>query len=409
VAAVLRVMPLTRVAADAFGVLTIGLLALLAALGLFCIFQSVYFRCQIRRGPSFLPLGYFNGPWVTRVALVLITIWWGVGEVARLSFLKQKLFSSLTWQRNICDAYILSNLGFAEPGIFFAFAFLLHGSLQKKELGTLNQRWNWKSMAYTLVFCVPVFSVQAVLVFVVGPRLVRDSNHDLGRRKIAKYFVRTHTPVGDTSVCTYPLLGTIFLGLVDAFLMSYVSYVGSRALSLAINKSLRRRVYLLMLSVLCFLPTRVLLLGFSVLPRPGDAAFEGIVFLSFLTMLSGTAVGILLLVYYPVADSLALRDMGQRDTAAEMVPYDDYYYYEGASLVANQSFRELERNSDTSTKPGSISFRTMIREDQLQQDGAADEIGFSSRSGAHIGSPSPAGSSPSAAMPMLPVKEIPRY
>nr|ACF83311.1 unknown [Zea mays] len=101
--------------------------------------------------------------------------------------------------------------------------------------------------------------------------------------------------------------------------------------------------------------------------------------------------------------------MGQRDTAAEMVPYDDYYCYEGASLVANRSFRELERNSDTSTKPGSISFRTMIREDQLQQDGAADEIGFSSRSGAHIGSPSPAGSSPSAAMPMLPVKEIPRY
>uniref|UniRef100_A0A804N9T3 Uncharacterized protein n=1 Tax=Zea mays TaxID=4577 RepID=A0A804N9T3_MAIZE len=364
-------MPLTRVAADAFGVLTIALFALFAALGLFCIFQSVYFRCRIRRGPSFLPLGYFNGPWVTRIALILITIWWGVG--------------------------------FAEPGIFFAFAFLLHGSLQKRELGTLNQRWNWKTMAYLLVFCIPVFSVQAILVF-VGPRFVREENHDLGRRKIAKYFIRTYTPVGDTSVCTYPLFGTLFLGLVDAFLMSYVSYVGLRVLSLVINKSLRRRVYLLMLSVLCFLPIRVLLLGFSVLLKPGHVAFEGIIFLSFLMMLSCTTVGILLLVYYPVADSLALRDIGQRDIA-EMVPYDDYYY-EGTSLVANQSFREIERNSDTSTKPGSISFRTMIREDQLQQDGT-DEIGFSSRSGVHIGSPS--GSSPSAAVPMLPLKEIPRY
>lgn len=402
-ATVLRVMPLTRVAADAFGVLTIALFVLFAALGLFCIFQSVYFRCRIRRGPSFLPLGYFNGPWVTRIALILITIWWGVGEIVRLSFLKKKLFSSLTWQRNICDVYILSNLGFAEPGIFFAFAFLLHGSLQKKELGTLNQRWNWKTMAYMLVFCIPVFSVQAILVF-VGPKFVREENHDLGRRKIAKYFIRTYSPVGDTSVCTYPLFGTIFLGLVDAFLMSYVSYVGSRVLSLVINKSLRRRVYILMVSVLCFLPFRVLLLGFSVLPKPGDVAFEGIIFLSFLMMLSCTTVGILLLVYYPVADSLALRDIGQRDIA-EMVPYDDYYY-EGASLVANQSFREVERNSDTSTKRGSISFRTMIREDQLQQDGT-DEIGFSSRSGVHIGSPS--GSSPSAAMPMLPLKEIPRY
>lgn len=402
-ATVLRVMPLTRVAADAFGVLTIALFALFAALGLFCIFQSVYFRCRIRRGSSFLLLGYFNGPWVTRIALILITIWWGVGEIVRLSFLKKKLFSSLVWQRNICDVYILSNLGFAEPGIFFAFAFLLHGSLQKRELGTLNQRWNWKSMAYMLVFCIPVFLVQAVLVF-VGPKFVRDENSEPGRRKIAKYFIRTSMAVGDTSVCTYPLFGTIFLGLVDAILMSYVSYVGTRVLSLVINKALRRRVSLLMLSVLCFLPIRVLLLGFSVLPKPGDVAFEGIIFLSFLMMLSCTTVGILLLVYYPVADSLALRDIGHREIA-EMVPYDDYYY-EGASLVANQSFQEIERNSDTSTKRGSISFRTMIREDQLQQDGA-DEIGFSSRSGVQIGSPS--GSSPSAAMPMLPLKEVPRY
>jgi len=172
--------------------------------------------------------------------------------------------------------YILSNLGFAEPGIFFAFAFLLHGSLQKRELGTLNQRWNWKSMAYMLVFCIPVFLVQAVLVF-VGPKFVRDEDSEPGRRKIAKYFIRTSMAVGDTSVCTYPLFGTIFLGLVDAILMSYVSYVGTRVLSLVINKALRRRVSLLMLSVLCFLPIRVLLLGFSVLPKPGDVAFEGII------------------------------------------------------------------------------------------------------------------------------------
>ncbi|KAG8078698.1 hypothetical protein GUJ93_ZPchr0007g6295 [Zizania palustris] len=192
----------------------------------------------------------------------------------------------------------------------------------------------------------------------------------------------------------------------DAVLMSYVFYVGSRVLSLVINKALRRRVSLLMLSVLFFLPIRVLLLGFSVLPQPGDVAFEVIIFLSFLVMLSCITVGVLLLVYYPVADSLALQEIGHREIA-EMVPFDDYYC-EGASLVANQSFREIERNSDTSTKPGSISFRTMIREDQLQQD-CVDEIGLSSRSGAHIGSPSPSSSSPSAGMPMLPLKEVPRY
>jgi hypothetical protein len=402
VAAVLRVMPLTRVAADAFGVVTIILFVLFAALGIFCIFQSVYFRCQIRRGSSFLPLGYFNGPWVTRIVLILITIWWGVGEIVRLSFLKKK-FSSLVWQRYICDVYILSNLGFAEPGIFFAFAFLLHGSLQKRGLGTLNQKWNWKAIACMLLFCIPVFFVQTLLVFVL-PRFVRDENLEHGRRKIAKYFIRTSMAVGETSVCTYPLFGTIFLGLVSAILMSYMSYVGSRVLSLVINKALRRRVSWLMLSVLCILPIRVLLLGFSVLPKPGGLAFEGIIFLSFMMVLSCTTVGILLLVYCPVADSLALPDIGHREIA-ELMPYDDYYC-EGSSLVGNQSLREIERNSDTSTKQGSISFRTMIREDQLQHD-SADEISFSSRSGVHIGSPS--GSSPSVAMPMLPLKEVPRY
>jgi len=200
------------------------------------------------------------------------------------------------------------------------------------------------------------------------------------------------------------LFGTIFLGLIDVILMSYVSYVGSRVLSLVINKALRRRVYLLIISVLFFLPIRVILLGFSVMPRPGDIAFEVIIFLSFLMMLSCTTIGILLLVYFPVADSLALRKIGRREIT-EMVPYDDYYY-EGSSLVAHQSFREIERNSDTSTKRGSISFRTMIREDQLPQDGV-DEIGFSSRSAVPIGSSSPSGSSPSAAM--LPLKEVPRY
>lgn len=401
-AVVLRVMHLTRVAADAFGVVTIALFALFAALGLFCIFQSIYFWFRIQRG-SLLPLGYFNGPWVTRIALILITIWWGVGEIVRSSFLKGKLFSSIEWQKIACDAYILSNLGFAEPCIFFVFAFLLHSSLQKRESGTLNQRWNLKTIGYMLVFCVPVFFVQALLVF-VGPTFVKDENRENGRRKIAKYFIQTSMPVGDANVCTYPLFGTIFLGLIDVILMSYVSYVGSRVLSLVINKALRRRVSLLIISVLFFLPIRVILLGFSVMPRPGDIAFEVIIFLSFLMMLSCTTIGILLLVYFPVADSLALRKIGRREIT-EMVPYDDYYY-EGSSLVAHQSFREIERNSDTSTKRGSISFRTMIREDQLPQDGV-DEIGFSSRSGVPIGSSSPSGSSPSAAM--LPLKEVPRY
>jgi hypothetical protein len=67
-----------------------------------------------------------------------------------------------------------------------------------------------------------------------------------------------------------------------------------------------------------------------------------------------------MLVYYPVADSLALGDL--RDLEARRYAAD-----ETISLVANQSHLEESgmspgRNSDASTKRGSISFRTYQRD-----------------------------------------------
>ncbi|XP_073000018.1 uncharacterized protein [Typha latifolia] len=397
-------MPQTRFAADAFGVVTIILFVLFVILSLLCIFQCVYFHLCIRRGGN-LQLGYFNGPWITRIALILLSIWWGLGEVFRLDLVKRRLFSSLTWQRNVCKVYIVSSLGFAEPSIFLTLAFLLHASLQKRESGSLNQRWNKKTIGCIFLFCIPVVIMQALLV-IIGPKFVNEENSD-GRTKMSKYFAQTSFVHGDHNVCTYPLFGTILLGLFDTLMISYVSYIGSRILSSVINKKLRRRVYWLISSVVFFLPVRVLLLGFSVLPYPGDLAYETIIFLSFLTMLSCMAVGIVMLVYYPVTDSLALalRDLGHGEMT-EMTPYDDYYYFETASLMTNQSHHDIERNSDTSTKRGSISFRTMIRDDPPTSDGVG-ETSFSSHGALHIGSPS--GSSPSAARPMLPLREVPRY
>lgn len=402
---VFRLMPLTRFSADAFGVVTIVLVALLVLLGLFCIYRSLYFQIRILR-QDFLHLVYFNGPWGTRIAFVLVAIWWGIWEILRLTLLKDKLklFSTVSWQKNVCKLYILSNFGFAEPSMFLTLIFLLHASLQKRESGTLSQRWNRKAILYVLLFCLPILIMQLGLIF-AGPKLNEKRN---GRTKIGKYFINTSSMVEGSSICTYPLFSTSFLGLFDILLILYAMYVGRRLLCLVINKGLRRRVYWLISSIFLFLPSRVLLLVLSAFLHPGSLAFEAIVFLAFCMLFLSAVLGIFMLVYCPVADSLALRDLGQIEI--QEMPYDDYYH-DTASLIANQShldtgsYVETGRNSDASTKRGSISFRTMIRDDPPTSEGL-EEASFYPAT-LHISSPS--ASSSLSTRPMLPLREVPRY
>ena len=397
---VFRLMPLTRFSADAFGVVTVALVSLLVLLGLFCIYRSLYFRRDL------LQLVYFNGPWVTRIALVLVAIWWGIWEILRLTLLKQKLriFSSVTWQKNVCKFNILSNFGFAEPSMFLTLIFLLHASLQKRDSGTLSQRWNRKAILYVLLFCLPILIMQVGLVF-IGPKLNEKMN---GRLKMSKYFINTSFVVEGGSICTYPLFSTSFLGLFDFLLILYTIYVGRRLLSLVINKGLRRRVYWLISSIFLFLPLRVSLLVLSAFLHPGGLAFEAIVFLAFCMLFFSAVVGICVLVYCPVADSLALRDL--RQIEIQEMPYDDYYH-DGSSLIANQShldagsYVETGRNSDASTKHGSISFRTMIRDEPPTTEGL-EEAGFYP---AAFRVASPSGSPSLSTRPMLPLREVPRY
>ena len=78
-------------------------------------------------------------------------------------------------------------------------------------------------------------------------------------------------------------------------------------LSLVINKGLRRRIYMLIIAIVLLFP-RATLLGFSVLPWPGEVVHESLVFISFLVLMLAGMVGIVILVYFPVADTFAIGD-----------------------------------------------------------------------------------------------------
>lgn len=357
---VLRVMPQTRFATDAFGVVTISLVVVLTLLGLLCIIYSFYFRSRIR-SQGCLQLSYFSGPWIIRITFILFAIWWGFGEVIRLSLWRQAL--NLKWQETVCKCYIVSNLGFAEPCLFLTLVFLLRAPLQRMEMGILSRRWNWKTVGYVLLYCLPVFLLQ-LFVILIGPQLNKQQSY---MKKLPHYFMSTTATKKDSDgipLCTYPLLSTIFLGIFAMVVTLYLFWLGSRILKLVINKGLQKRVYTLIFSVSSFLPLRVLLLGLSVLSKPEHFLFEALVLLAFLSLVSCAGVCICMLVYYPVADSLALGNL-QDIEARRRVDEDPN---DSISLIANQSHLEESgritpsRNSDASTKRGSISFRTFEKD-----------------------------------------------
>ncbi|KAJ1385710.1 hypothetical protein SESBI_41453 [Sesbania bispinosa] len=355
-------MPLTSFAAEAFGVVTICLVAILILIGLMCIAYLFYFRSRIR-SQGFVQLNYFSGPWIIRIIFILFSIWWGLGEIIRLTLLRRALH--LKWKETICKCYIVSNMGFAEPCLFLTLVFLLRAPLQRLETGIMSRKWNLRTSGYILLYCLPMFVLQ-IFVILVGPWL--DKNRASGK-KLPHYFTSTAsassvTGGNDIALCTYPLLSTILLGLFAIILTSYLFWLGSRILKLVINKGLQKRVYTLLLSVSCFLPLRVLFLGLSVLSGPEQFMFEAFVFLAFLVLVCCSGLCMCILVYLPVADCLALGNL--QDLEARRFNDD---HNDTMSLIANQSHLEdnVEENarsspgrfSDASTKRGSISFRTL--------------------------------------------------
>ncbi|KAM0916623.1 hypothetical protein ACQ4PT_009991 [Festuca glaucescens] len=292
------------------GVVTIALVSIVSILGIICLSRSVHFQLWIKRR-GYQRLSYFNGPWLTRITLIVVAFWWGIGEVLRLTFVngEGRFTSDRTWQANVCKFYIISNLGFAEPGLFLMLAFLLSAALQKQELGTLNHKWNRKTIRAMFIICFPSLLWEACVVF-IGPRVASDDGQT---SNLAKYWYSASADHQGNVACTYPLLSSIFLGAFYIILIIYVMFVGGQMLSLVINKGLRRRIYMLIFATAILLP-RAALLGLSIVPWPGEIAHESLVFVSFLVLMLAAMVGIVILVYFPVADTLGAQEHVEMQT-----------------------------------------------------------------------------------------------
>ncbi|XP_076960070.1 uncharacterized protein LOC143636327 [Bidens hawaiensis] len=391
VESVFWVMPLTKLVADALGVVTISLVAVLGLIGFLCIVYSFYFQSHIR-SQGYNRLGYFAGPWAIRAIFILFSIWWGFGEILRLEFLRQEgrvLHPlNLKWQDIVCKCYIMSNLGFAEPCLFLTLVFLLRASLQKTESGPLSQNWNFKTAVYVLLCCLPIFALQLTVVL-VGPNYKADMH--VHTNKWRKFFKIT-TQQNEVARCYYPLMSTILLGLFATMLTLYLFLLGRRILGLVISKGLQKRVLILIISVSSFFMLRILLLGLSVLSHPGETVFEVLAFLAFLSLLCCSALGVCMLVYFPIADSLALKTLQDLEDRRRIIEEHN----DTLSLIASQTLDDNDHDNNLG-KQGSISFRATDINDHDRSGGFVELSLFS-----HSQHSTPSGSPQLLGWPMIP-------
>ena len=121
----------------------------------------------------------------------------------------------------------------------------------------------------------------------------------------------------------------------------------------------------MLFSVTSFFLLRVLFFGLSVLSKLAYFPFQALAFLAFLSLLCCAGIGICILVYCPVANCLALRNLQDREARRR----NSDEYNDIISLIANQGPIEEtvesspRRSSAASNKRGSISFRAMERDE----------------------------------------------
>lgn len=246
----------------------------------------------------------FNSLWTVRLLLVLFIILWAFNTFLRLPFFRQvylhQLLPPLTLkqQENVCKLHVVLSLGFFEPGFLVILLFLVNVSIKKH-----TPRWSWV-LVFISVSCVPILALQVLAVFF--PNL-QAQLPEIFRRD----FVVFKNEFGQTVLCAYPLMSCIIFGAFGVWYTVIFSLSCFKAVTLAINKGLRIRIYRLAFTVIIMLPLEILFLTLSVWWRPEEDLDRAFVFLALLCTTAIASVGQGILVIKPIIDSLDAGETAQ--------------------------------------------------------------------------------------------------
>ncbi|KAL3521698.1 hypothetical protein ACH5RR_019847 [Cinchona calisaya] len=273
----------------------IGGLILLSTLSLSLVLHLKLRSCRLQH------LQHFNYLWTVRLLLVSFASLWALNELLRLPiFRRDYLFpffpdlQDLDQQANICKVHVVLSLGFFEPGFLVTLLFLVNVSIKKR----LPSRM-WALATSVCVSCSPILLLQAIFVF------YSPFESQLPKLMHGSFVIQTDVSGKKTVLCTYPFLSSAIFG---AFAIAYsLAFLLScwRVVTFVINKSIRARIDMLVLTLMITLPLQILCLALTFLWSPDDFVYCCAVLAMFFCVAWLLAVGLVLLVIKPITDALA--------------------------------------------------------------------------------------------------------
>ncbi|XP_026402019.1 uncharacterized protein LOC113297676 [Papaver somniferum] len=276
---------------------TLTFISSILLLSFFSIFFILHFRLKSHQSQH---LKDFNSLYTVRILFVSFISFWAINDILRLPYLIPPYFlsflykfPSLSQQVNLCKAHIVLSQGFFQPGFFIILLFLVNISAKKK----IKKNIFCRAILVLFAVCIPLLALQIFFIF-FSTRLINYPEILFRGFQL--------NGVDGKVICTYPLMSTIVFAIFGIIYMILFTSACWKVCSIVINKGLRVRIYLLVITVLFSVSAQILILTASALWKSHELPFDWLGFVVFLSGLLCAVVGEGILVIKPIADALAV-------------------------------------------------------------------------------------------------------
>ncbi|XP_074580775.1 uncharacterized protein LOC141837235 [Curcuma longa] len=254
-------------------------------------FVAIFIRFRHRLHDLLSPL------WPVRLLLPLFASLWSFSELLRSHVLRRRFPLLHRHPAPLCHAYLVSSQHLAEPAFLIVLLFLLRASTRPKRASAASAFA--AALSAALLAVLPFLFLDSLYLFLA---LYVPS---LG------FFHKIYASSTSSDRCAYPLFGTVLLAAFAAVFVPIFVSATWKAVSIVINRRLRRRLYVLCAAVVGALSVQVTALALSILWNPDDDAFQWLSVIDTSAVVTLIYFGEVILVFWPVFDAFSVSDVAE--------------------------------------------------------------------------------------------------
>ncbi|KAG6500583.1 uncharacterized protein LOC121995086 [Zingiber officinale] len=277
---------------DLISVSFVSFLLLLSAAS----FAAILFRFRRRRRRRLHDL--LSPLWPVRLLLPLFASLWSFSQLLRSHVLRRRFPLLHRHPAPLCHAYLVSSQHLAEPAFLIILLFLLRASTRPKRASSAVSVFA-TALSAALLAVLPFLFLHSLYFFLA------TYVPSLGT------FPKSYASSASSDRCAYPLFGTVLLAVFAAVFVPIFVSASWKAVSIVINRRLRRRLYVLCAAVVGALSVQVTALALSILWNPDDEAFQWLSVIDTSAVVTLISIGEVILVFWPVVDALSVGDVAE--------------------------------------------------------------------------------------------------